>query len=270
MKLNKIFFASIALTFALFSCDIIDADNRLTPTGGGGGTSETSKRVVLIEEFTGQRCQNCPKAAREAQQLKALYGDQFIVLAIHSGFYAKPLGEFTSDFRTAEGNELHDYFGVPSYPNSVVNRMHNGSSFLFNYTEWETKVAEIVTEDAEANIAIAPPVYDANTRTATITVDTEMLSDDAPEVKVCAFLAESGIVSPQTDGEVVIEDYVHNHVLRGAFAGTWGVSINSVGKDSKEFSLVLNESWVAENCEIIAYVYNTSTMEILQVTSAKL
>ena len=46
-------------------------------------------RCVLLEDFTGQRCLNCPTATNIVAQLQEAYGDSvFIAVAIHGG----PLG----------------------------------------------------------------------------------------------------------------------------------------------------------------------------------
>ena len=46
-------------------------------------------RKVLIEDFTGQKCVNCPKATDEIHVLQETYGeDNIIAVGIHSG----PLG----------------------------------------------------------------------------------------------------------------------------------------------------------------------------------
>ena len=50
-------------------------------------------RKVLIEEFTGVRCVNCPAGSAEIQNLLSVYGEQLIAISIHAGFYANPYPE---------------------------------------------------------------------------------------------------------------------------------------------------------------------------------
>lgn len=66
--------AVACVALALVSCDNIDENNRYldydsgiidTPDDGNGDDRPTSvQRAVLIEDFTGQMCVNCPNAVR--------------------------------------------------------------------------------------------------------------------------------------------------------------------------------------------------------------
>ena len=60
----------LALSAALLaaSCDYIDQPFR-DPNGGGsvavdGDTVLQTERAVLVEDFTGHQCKNCPKASK--------------------------------------------------------------------------------------------------------------------------------------------------------------------------------------------------------------
>jgi hypothetical protein len=53
----------------------------------------SQQRQVLIEEFTGVRCVQCPAGAAEIETLLALHGDQLVAVAIHAGdFFASLSG----------------------------------------------------------------------------------------------------------------------------------------------------------------------------------
>lgn len=253
------------------ACDVIDPNEYITPVVGGDTTiAVTNKRVVLIEEFTGQRCPNCPKAAEEVHKLQKIYPDQVLVIAIHSGFFAMPIGEFTADYRTEEGTEIYNYFHPETFPNSTFCRMKIDESYLVGYQSWESLVPTVVEQDAIANVTIDPIKVNNETREIEITVKTEMNTANSMNVKVAAFILENGIVSPQAYDQTVQEEYVHNHVLRGGFAGAWGEDIKGLGSDSKTFKLTADTEWNLNNCEVVAYIYNKETMEILQAVKAEL
>jgi hypothetical protein len=95
---------------------------------------------------------------------------------------------------------------------------------------------------------------------------------NASDVKICLYLAENGIISPQTMPDKSINnDYVHNHVFRGSFTGTYGKSIDlSSGSNTFNENMVLPQDAVKENCEVIAFIYDGDTYEILQVKSIEL
>jgi hypothetical protein len=92
------------------------------------------------------------------------------------------------------------------------------------------------------------------------------------DIKICLYLAENDIISPQTMPDKTIDpNYEHNHVFRGSFTGTYGKSIDlSIGSDSFSESVVLPGDAVKENCEVIAFIYDGDTYEILQATAIKL
>ena len=85
-------------------------------------------KKVLIEDFTGHTCQNCPDAARELDAISAIYPDQIIGMAIHVGSFAKPTpiigAPYDYDFRTNSGDVVDNAFGNISeaLPRGMINR----------------------------------------------------------------------------------------------------------------------------------------------------
>ena len=76
-----LYFILSALAFT--SCDVIGDTERFTEI-----EMPVFERRVLLEDFTGQKCRNCPKAHREISSLKEVYGDNLIAVSIHAGGYA--------------------------------------------------------------------------------------------------------------------------------------------------------------------------------------
>ncbi len=50
----------------------------------------TGNRVVLIEEFTGKGCTNCPKGSRELENLLTQFPNNLVAISLHAGFFANP------------------------------------------------------------------------------------------------------------------------------------------------------------------------------------
>ena len=62
--------ATLGLALAvLTACDNVDENERFS-----GPVDITPKKNVLIEDFTGQRCLNCPLAADAVHAMQATYG----------------------------------------------------------------------------------------------------------------------------------------------------------------------------------------------------
>jgi thiol-disulfide isomerase/thioredoxin len=90
---------------------------------------ESGDRVVVVEEFSGARCPNCPQGTQQLEDLKSLYGDQLIIVTIHAGDFAFKYDESSFDFTTSEGNVLLQMLGNPiGYPSAVINRVKDPST----------------------------------------------------------------------------------------------------------------------------------------------
>ena len=57
-----------------------------------GGDVEPTGKMVLIKDFTGARCVNCPAAAEYAHNLQhQLDEDHIFIMSVHAGFLAQPM-----------------------------------------------------------------------------------------------------------------------------------------------------------------------------------
>lgn len=266
MKKNYLLSLVMILTaLAVFSaCDIIDEPYQENPNGGPD-TTTTVMRKVLIEEFTGVHCGNCPNGAIYAHQIEEAYADKAISIGVHSGSFAIPsAGE--QDFRTEVGTALYDYYGVASLgtPNGLVNRTPNSNIMVLPPASWATAAVTQLAVPAEVKIELTPD-YDETTRTITLTTDITYLQNQGSDAnKLTVYIVEDEIIAPQTwyghdPGKV--EDYEHNNVLRASMNGTWGEVISQAGavkgdKKSKELTYKIPENWKAENIKLVAFVSN--------------
>lgn len=276
--------------FTLTSCDIIEApytegtpiDTVLCPPQDFVSNT-THIRKVLVEDYTGHTCGNCPRAAETAATLIGTYGEQAVVIAVHVGFFAEPKNypdsSYSADYRTTVGDELNNFFGndAAGLPNGMVNRKVVSSSPILSYNSWTSVFASEVALAPVADIYIKPQ-YDVDAHTACADVKVEFLSDLSGEYKLCVFLTEDSIVDWQKDyslNPADIPDYVHRHLLRASFNGTWGETIGTApittgSSDIKRYSLALNSGWNVAKLKVVAFVYNTSSNEVIQAEETKL
>lgn len=280
MKYLKILFLlPVILMITQQACDIVE-EPYLVPvdTLNSGGNGDTTVRKILLEDYTGHKCPNCPEAAEEAQSLKLLYGEQLVLLTIHAGSFAEvdPSGAFTYDFKTPEGDEVHDHYGFFYYPAGMVNRT-KFNSLILSKDKWQNAIAALVDLPQQANIAVTKE-YNASTRKLDVTLETEFLEDLTGTFYIVACITESEIVKPQQSEAGVIQDYKHNHVLRTSLNGTWGDLVGGSGagtsgeKFTNEYSITLDEEWIAENCGLVVFVYNhdSQTREVIQAEETHL
>ena len=79
---NSLIACTVAMTAVTFTaCDEVGENDRYIL-----GEAIKVERGVLLEDFTGQNCINCPEAHKVIEQLEEQYGeDKFIAVSIHCG-----------------------------------------------------------------------------------------------------------------------------------------------------------------------------------------
>lgn len=261
----------------LFSCDIIE-EPYMNNVNHNVDTGEVVQKV-LLEEFTGHQCPNCPGGAEVASQLHGIYGDRFIVIAYHAGWFARTSNEFPIDYRTSTGEELNDQFGVLAYPSGLVNRTSVDGNILLNPADWGTVTSSILENEPKLKLTISKS-FNQETREVSVNLTATSLQE-VNEMKVCVFLTEDNLHSPQKtqvseeypDG--VIENYSHNHVFRTSLNGTWGTTIFSGGSvegESQSVAVngVIQNQWILENLSIVCFAYDVVDGNVIQVEKIKL
>lgn len=234
----------------LGACNDIAPSDRLIEV-----PATTAKRKVLVEEFTGQRCLNCPAAAEELSRLQAQYGaDTLVVVAIHGGRLAILPKEGLVGLATPLGKTYAEHWGYAnSVPKVLVNRQRAGSV----KEAWAAKISAAFQAESQLNLKLAT-TYNAANRELQVSTTAQTLAEGV-EGKLQLWLVEDGIVAlQQFPDDVLKRDYVHNHVLRAALNGDWGEPINLPGNAEKTLThkLTLPEGIKADNAWVVAFVYN--------------
>lgn len=260
----------------LAGCDRIN-DPIVAPTDNGNN-GVTVTRKVLLEDYTGHRCPNCPDAAVVAGNLVDIYGDELVVVGVHCTYDfaapeepVQPDGGFTTDYRTPAGDAYENALGVNFLPNGSISRRIFNNTLLQGEAAWSSAVADIIGSEAAFDVWFSQLSYDAGSNTVDVEVKVAVLQDVTTNHNLTIYLTEDSIVDWQVVGAVRDPDYVHRHVLRTTVNGTWGVPLvnasHSVG-DTLTLNypnFPVNAAWHAEHCALVAYVYGTDSYEVMQV-----
>ncbi len=183
-EIKNIVLVLCSLFLVLTSCEVIPESERLIPVQTG------IQRHVLLE-FTGFRCVNCPAAAETAANLKHLYGDSLIVIALHPA--SNPFTQGAYDYTCPEADSIYQLLGgLPTTPfptGSIDMRLFDDSYFI-SPADWATKLT-----------------LTSNLSPLTFTTDTSY------------WLVEDSVLGVQAmpDGTVNTA-YYHRHVLRAISA----------------------------------------------------
>ncbi|MBO5699006.1 MAG: Omp28 family outer membrane lipoprotein [Bacteroidaceae bacterium] len=256
MTFKKIF--TVGLLASLFAaCDNIDDDKRLIPITPDGGS--TVEKNILIEDFTGMKCVNCPEAAAQIKMLQATYQGRIVPVAIHpklEGFY----GPLANDLAT----EYAEHYGVESLPKGMVDRQALQDYDRWATTAYERSIAKVPALDIEL-------ATDYSTITGELSVAVALQCPTPVDGKLQVWLVENGITQFQLmPNGSVNASYEHNHVLRAAVNGTWGEEVFVQNeKATKTYTITPDAEWKAENLAVVAFVYNDAN-GVVQVVEKEL
>lgn len=223
---------------------------------------EPAQRVVLLEDFTGQRCVNCPTATEVIAQLQGEFGSEAVVaVAIHGG----PLGFSGSATVTGLATEVGDmyfqHWNLEYQPVGMVNR--RGAKA---YSEWTAAVREELTHPSPLKLT-GKAVMEGEDMAIEVNA---FGTDGSTHGKLQLWVTEDSITALQMmpDG-TANREYVHNHVFRTAVNGNWGEDF-AIGEGEDvafHYHQPLLPEWDIDHLSIIAFVYNEGG--VLQVVKIK-
>lgn len=254
--------AGICLLGAMTSCDNVDEADRFIKV-----ERPEVARKVLVQEFTGQGCINCPQGAALVHSLQSEYPGSIVAVNLHpeNTQYTRPLGGLK--LTSPEATTYYQYYKPSMLPSALI----DGAAPLSNVSLWTDAIMQALSRPAAADLELTTE-YDASTRELKVTYHSKFNDVLASPLNINVWLMENGIVGPQYSGANILRDYVHNHVLRTSLTGDWGVAVaDSFIPDDEftaTFSVTIDEAWVAENCEVIAFLQNPNSKIVEQSAEA--
>lgn len=275
--MKRLGFLLILLPLLWLGCEEIPPV--INPNMGGNNPDEPTpveeqERQVIIEEFTGVRCVNCPAGSQAIEDLLAIHGQRLVAISIHAGSFAPPYPESLYDFRIPEGTGLLSYLGEPlGYPTAVVNRkLFDGEFDLqLGRQQWAGFIAQELLEAPRVKIDILR-TYEESTRQLDVKVRLyvqETITES--DVRLSVALTENDVVDLQLTPASSTPDpaYKHKHVLRDMLSSFDGDLINEPlvanAIIEKNFSMSLPEAWKPEKCHVAAFVnLGGTSKEVLQ------
>ncbi len=300
---NIFLLSALLFSFSLFySCDKVEhpipekkggLDWSLFP--GGDSTNYTwpswtpntnTLQNVLIEDYTGHTCTNCPAAAVVARTLENDNPGRVFVASIHASignsFQSLVPPEFTTDFTTEEGNtyvnEIPNFFANPS---GTINRKQGGLGGTHWYlsTTWASATNSALTETPKANLQVQYN-YFPQTRGLFVHTESEFLTNLQDEYALVIYVVRDVVIAAQKLADGSTEEHYHHHnVFTKTINGAWGTTIASspVSGDKiyNNFAIQLpdntnDSTYNIDNLSLITYVYNKNTLEVSQVIGTEL
>ena len=216
-------------------------------------------RKYLIEHFTGDLCGYCPDGMYSIVEYTQQTSTPCIWVSHH-------YGNNTDEYTIPESAKIGSTCGVSGAPNMAMNRTKMmGTSIAFHpgYLV-EDGMAEIIAKKcdtvAEASVVIDHN-YDADTRELNVTVSGQVANTEVTEYLLTVLIKENGLIGEQADYYWSwkfegYKEFMHPCVVRDL------LTVSQLGDTVKvenqaysmTFTYTVSEKWVAENCNVVAYI----------------
>ena len=218
---------------------------------------------VLVEEYSGTWCGNCPRILYGTDLLKQ-QTDKEVSVQIHL-FNGDP-------FISSAGNALATSLGVSNVPTGRINRTIN-----WNGPQYQN-VAQVISE-----IKSSSPVGLAIQSTITSgSIDLKVVlgfANNSIQSKLVVYVVEDNLFHTQANyssnlygGLSSISNFEYDGVLRSVVSNSAGDAITVSGKQAqKQYNIVVpsNVSNVS-NAKIVAFLMDSNTNTVLNVRQASL
>ncbi|MDR1973807.1 MAG: Omp28-related outer membrane protein [Bacteroidales bacterium] len=271
-KILSILALAACFTTGFMGCDRIPEDQRREiseelPSWQG--------QYVLLEDFTGVRCSNCPETTKEVERLKEVFGDRLIVIALHSQDYAfnRPIGTSpdssgnNQDLRNAQAEEYRIFYNVQSMPAGVVMQKNE----ILGKDNFYGKILSNYGRRAFATVNVSASFNDTNELSVSTNIAfTDNYTGNGNTQLSIMILEDSLLVTQQTSGGTgVIYNYCQNHVLRAMATPIWGdqlagSSISSGSTFNHTTRISTQAEWKKNKLSAVAILFDNSTKEVIQ------
>ena len=259
--------ALLSAVMTLSSCNIAPDDRYVEMP------AINAERTVLLMDFTGQICVNCPAAHEKMEDLKQQYGDKLVCVSIHAGEMATSVNETNFEYNRIglmieAGNQMNDAFGITKWPMGVVDKINDKNAAIL-MDEWAGAVRLEIEKPTDISID-ATAEYQGND----IVVKTELASQNEQEVRLQVWVIEDGIIATQLTPDGRDKNYVHNNVLRDVKYDASGLGVNLTPGTTQNVETTIackwtdKERWNKENLSVVAFVFKGT--EILNVVRTPL
>ena len=234
------------------------------------GEWEPSGKTVLIKDFTGARCVNCPDAADYAHNLQHQLGeDRVIIMSVHAGSMAQPVGQFP-DFITDEGNLW--YNNSDSNPLFSVDYVSLNGNALF-VEQIDNPVSAALAEEQTFEIQVTSR-FDETSRQLDVTAEAYTLKEMDGDFYITICLVEDHIKGWQITPSGIDQEYDFRNVFRGTLNGAGGESFDLthfeyLDMESFSYSTNLNETYNADECYLMVYVSDKRQNDKILQTAVK-
>lgn len=261
-KLHKLF-VLLAGTLMLTACEeTIPADKRYSPIA-----NEPPRRTVLVEEYTGTSCINCPNGHKTLESIEELYntpanleqGVGVIAVGIHIPNYGIPAA--VGGLISSEAASLTP--DAVSPPQARVNR----TTGVLDIADWPKHIKDLITMPAKVTFDRSLTAELSANNSVTISGEVTSI-ENLGKARLHVWMVEDSIVMRQSlpDGSVD-RTYMHMNVFRGCVTPVKGAEFGLQRNSTRAFSFSypLDAKWKPGHMRVVAFI-ETETDGVLNAT----
>ena len=216
-------------------------------------------RKYLIEHFTGDQCGYCPEGMYSIVDYTQKTSTPCIWVSHHYGYN-------TDEYTISESAKIASACGAQGAPQMAINRTKvMGAAIAFHpgYLP-EAGMAEAIASKcdtvAEASVVI-DHTYNVETRELNVTVSGQVANTTTTTYLLTVLIKENGLIGKQADyywswKTAGYKEFLHPCVARDLLSSTQlGDTVKVENQAySKTYTYSVPEKWVAENCQVVAYI----------------
>lgn len=210
---------------------------------------------VLVEDFSGQHCSNCPSAHRGAENAANASNGHVNIITYYYNIssQADPHPGSLYDFRdtvAASRVDVQYYNGVSDLPHGGIDRMPNSSgSLAIDYTTWPGVISGRLPAVDSVNLTVTSS-WDAVTQKATIKATVVYLYPNTFTQNLSVVIVEDSMVDKQSDGIHVDDNYL--------FLGVFRAMVTNIPAGDPILPAMTTK--IAGQADMRTYTYSPATM----------
>jgi hypothetical protein len=242
---------------------------------------------ILVEEFTGVKCANCPTGAAIIRAMQNANPNRIIVAKMHSNFLADPIKTTDVDLRTQDAEDIDLGFGgAPSKPSAIIDRIINtnitpNNIFFNDKDKWAAAINAQLAKTSPINLQVICQL-DTFTNKINIKGIITFTETNADTLAMSIYITQNKIVATQdsasaTGSPIEIDDYEHEEALRkcvtpvitGTTFKTAAVPAGRVFEKGASVDIPLMLTNI-NNTHVVVFIHKINKGEVLQATEAKI
>ncbi len=226
-------------------------------------------RRTVIEEFTTEKCPNCPAGVtRIANAVNSCSSPNDVIwICHHAGYY--------TDWLTISASENYTWFytGGGTYaPAMMINRTHfNGfsdSGSPVSQVGTSSSIREVINKELEetsfVDVSVTATYADGKALIRVTGEKYDAFDAVCPTPYLHVLLKEDNIIARSQGGAA---NFIHENVIRTLATPTWGETVTWTDNHfSTEYEISIDNSWKPEDLKAVAFISKGSRTNRLENT----